>query len=356
MSKFPKLVAGTALATLIALPAFSQTFGLGRAALPEEIAAWDLDVSPDGTGLPEGQGTAEDGEMLFSDNCAACHGEFAEGVDRWPVLAGGFDTLARQDPVKTVGSYWPYLSTVWDYVHRSMPFGNAGTLSADDTYAIVAYILYSNDLIEYDAVLSKETFLDVEMPNADGFFEDDRETAEAAFWGREPCMENCKESVEITMLATVLDVTPDEGGAEEVELAAADTGETATPVEEPAAEPAAEPVEEPVMAAADPELIAEGEDVFKKCKACHKVGEGAKNGTGPMLNGIVGHAAGANGDFKYSGSLADAAAGGLTWTPEELDAFLADPKGYMKGTKMSFVGLKKDEDRQAVIAYLSTFQ
>ena len=184
MSKFLEVVAGTALATLIALPAVAQTYGLGRPALPEEIAAWDLDVSPDGTGLPEGQGTAENGEMIFSENCASCHGEFAEGVDRWPVLAGGFGTLNRQDPVKTVGSYWPYVSTVWDYVHRSMPFGNAGTLTADDTYAIVAYILYSNDLFEYDAVLSKETFLDVEMPNADGFYEDDRETAEAAFWGR----------------------------------------------------------------------------------------------------------------------------------------------------------------------------
>jgi cytochrome c len=300
--------------------------------------------------------------MIFSENCASCHGEFAEGVDRWPVLAGGFGTLNRQDPVKTVGSYWPYVSTVWDYVHRSMPFGNAGTLTADDTYAIVAYILYSNDLFEYDAVLSKETFLDVEMPNADGFYEDDRETAEAAFWGQEPCMENCKDSVEITMLATVLDVTPDEAGdeggdeaaeapaaAEEVQMAAAEA------TEEPAPAADADTTAAGAMSEPDPELVAAGEDVFKKCKACHKVGEGAKNGTGPTLNGIVGHSAGANPDFKYSNALKDAAAGGLTWTPEDLAAFLANPKDFMKGTKMSFAGLKKEEDQQAIIAYLSTF-
>ena len=91
---------------------------------------------------------------MFVDRCASCHGEFAEGADNWPVLAGGFDTLADEDPVKTVGSYWPHLSTAWDYISRSMPFGEAGTLTADETYAIVAYILYSNDLVDDDFELS----------------------------------------------------------------------------------------------------------------------------------------------------------------------------------------------------------
>lgn len=184
-------------------------FGLGRQATEDEIAAWNVDVSPDGTGLPEGQGSVADGEEIFSEKCAACHGEFAEGVDNWPKLAGGDDTLADEDPLKTVGSYWPYLSTTWDYVHRSMPFGNAGTLTADETYAIVAYILYSNNMVEDDFVLSKENFASVKMRNADGFIVDDRAEKEYAKWRAEPCMENCKDEVKITRKATVLDVTPD---------------------------------------------------------------------------------------------------------------------------------------------------
>ena len=210
MSKFLNIVAGTALAsTLIAAPAMAEKYGLGRPALDEEVAAWNLDVSPDGTGLPEGSGNAYDGEEIFADNCAVCHGDFAEGIDNWPKLAGGKDTLDHEDPLKTVGSYWPYLSTTFDYVRRSMPFGSAQTLSNDDVYAIVAYILYSNDLIDDEFELSKETFFDVEMPNADGFIVDDRTTSEAHFWTDAPCMENCKEKVEITMRAAVLDVTPE---------------------------------------------------------------------------------------------------------------------------------------------------
>jgi len=352
MSKFLKATAIAAACAMVAPPALAEKFGLGREALPEEIAAWDLDVSPDGTGLPEGSGSVEDGEMLFSENCAVCHGEFAEGVGNWPELAGGDGTLADKDPVKTVGSYWPYLSTVWDYVHRSMPFGNAQSLSVDDTYAITAYILYSNYLVEDDFVLSHENFLEIEMPNADGFIVDDREEVEAHFWNAEPCMENCKDTVEITMRAAVLDVTPEEAGAEEATEEEASAAEPAA--EEPAAE---EPVVEVAAAAApDPEMVAAGEKVFKKCKACHQVGEGAKNRTGPVLNGVLGAPAGHLEDFKYSGALMDMAAAGLVWDQENLTAFLADPRGFMKGTKMGFAGLRKEEDLEAIIAYLSTYQ
>ncbi|AAV94303.1 c-type cytochrome [Ruegeria pomeroyi] len=347
MSKFPKLTLTASLAALmLSAPAWAGEFGLGRPALPEEIAAWDLDVSPDGTGLPAGSGSVEDGEMVFADNCAICHGDFAEGVDNWPKLAGGMGTLDRDDPLKTVGSYWPHLSTAWDYVNRSMPFGNAQSLSPDEVYAIVAYILYSNDLVDDDFVLSNENLAAFELPNAEGFIIDDRETAEAHFWTAEPCMENCKDTVEITMRARVLDVTPDAGGAEEASAEAEEA-----PVTEAAAEPA--PVAE---AALDPALVAEGEKTFKKCKACHQVGEGAKNKTGPTLNGIVGHAAGAVDGFKYSKPMQAAGEGGLVWTEAELAAFLAKPKAYMKGTKMSFAGLKKDEDIAAVIAYLKSFE
>ena len=185
-------------------------FGLGRLATGNEVAAWDIDVRPDGAGLPEGSGNVEDGEIVFADNCAICHGDFAEGVGRWPVLAGGQDTLTDDRPVKTIGSYWPYLSTVWDYVNRAMPFGNAQTLEADDVYAITAYLLYMNDLVDDDFELSRGNFLEVRLPNEDNFLMDDREETEAGFVGGEVCMENCRESVEITSRAQVLDVTPEE--------------------------------------------------------------------------------------------------------------------------------------------------
>lgn len=350
MSKFPKVIAAAAVSFALTLPAYAGTYGLGRPALPEEIAAWNIDVSPDGTGLPVGAGDALTGEEVFAEKCAVCHGDFAEGVDNWPKLAGGQGTLDHEDPLKTVGSYWPYLSTTWDYVNRSMPFGAAQTLEPDEVYAIVAYILYSNDLVDEDFVLSNETFADVTLPNAEGFFVDDRLQSEAHFWKPEPCMADCKDSVEITMRARVLDVTPEEAVATEavVEEAAAE------PVAaEPVVEAAAEPVVEAV--ALDPELVAMGAKVFKKCKACHKVGEGAKNSTGPILNGIFGATAGMVEGFKYSKPMLAAGEDGLVWNEEALAAFLTKPRKFMKGTKMSFAGLRKERDIEAVVSYLRSF-
>jgi cytochrome c len=345
MSKYLKTTAILTACSLLATPVMAEKLGLGRAALPEEIAAWNGEVHPDGTGLPEGSGDAIIGEELFAVQCAACHGDFAEGIGNWPKLAGGMGTLDREDPLKTVGSYWPYLSTGFDYIKRSMPYGNAGTLTDDETYAILAYILYSNDLIEDDFVLSAETFLDVEMPNAGGFVLDDRADTEYAIWSGEPCMSDCKDApVEITMRAMVLDVTPQQEAAGAV---------VAAP--EAVAEPAAAPAPEVTAAAFDADLAAAGEKVFAKCKACHQVGEGAKNRTGPMLNGIVGHPAGAIDGFRYSKPMAQAGTDGLVWSEDTLAAFLADPRGYMKGTKMSFAGLKAEEDQRAVIEYLKSF-
>ncbi|UWR56605.1 c-type cytochrome [Phaeobacter inhibens] len=343
MSKFPKVIAATSVALTLAIPAAADKFGLGRPALSEEIAAWDVDVAPDGTGLPKGSGDVFTGEEVFAEKCAVCHGDFAEGVGNWPKLAGGQGTLDHDDPLKTVGSYWPYLSTTWDYVNRSMPFGDAQSLTPDEVYAIVAYILYSNDLVDDEFVLSDATFADVELPNVDGFVLDDRLEAEKHFWNPEPCMENCKDSVEITMRAMVLDVTPEEDRAD----APADV----EPVEDTAAEqPAEVPVE--VVVALDPELVAKGEKTFRKCKSCHQIGEGAKSKTGPILNGIIGAPAAHVEGFRYSKAMKAAAEDGLVWDEAELAAFLAKPKTYMKGTKMSFAGLKKDVDIEAVIAYL----
>jgi cytochrome c2 len=347
MSKFLKSAALVAALGLTASPVLAEKFGLGRTALPEEIAAWDGDVSPDGTGLPAGSGVAIDGEEIFATQCASCHGDFAEGIDNWPKLAGGADTLDHDDPLKTVGSYWPYLSTGYDYIKRSMPYGNAGTLSDDEVYAILAYILYSNDLIEDDFVLSKETFFDVEMPNVNGFIVDNRADTEYAQWTGEPCMTNCKDEVKVTMRAMVLDVTPEEEGAAEP---------AAVEVAEVTEEPVQEEAPEVVAASFDADLAAQGEKVFKKCKACHQIGEGAKNRSGPILTGVVDNPAGVIDGFKYSKALMKMADAGLVWTEAELTAFLAKPKAYMKGTKMSFAGLKKESDQAAIVEYLKSFE
>ena len=191
---------------------------LGRAATPDEIAAWDIDISPDGAGLPEGSGTVAEGEVLYSAQCASCHGDFGEAIGRWPALAGGQGTLTDERPVKTVGSYWPYLSTVYDYIRRAMPFGNARSLSNDDVYALTAYVLYLNDIVtEEDFSLSRENFTSVKLPNESGFIGDDR-FSEPHYKAAEPCMTDCKPGkAKVSMHAAVLDVTPDSEDGDEAE-------------------------------------------------------------------------------------------------------------------------------------------
>lgn len=199
-------------AVALAIPfaaAAAEKTGLGRPALPEEVKAWDIDVRPDGLGLPDGKGSVSEGEALFQTKCSACHGEFGEGAGRWPVLAGGKDSLKSDRPEKTVGSFWPNTSTVFDYVHRAMPFGDALSLKPDEVYALTAYILNLNDLVPSDFVLSKDNFPKA-LPNEKGFYDDDRETTEKSFWKKDPCMTNCKVKVEITGHAANLDVTPDD--------------------------------------------------------------------------------------------------------------------------------------------------
>ncbi len=330
-------------------PSIEGGYGLGRPALTEEVAAWNTDIRPDGMGLPEGSGDVWTGEEVFVEKCAMCHGDFGEAVGRWPVLAGGQGTLENEDPVKTIGSYWPYLSTVYDYVNRAMPFGDASTLTADEVYAITAYLLYLNNEVEDDFTLSSDNFTEMRLPNEDNFFMDDRMESEFPVFVRaDICMENCKDEVEITMHASVLDVTPEEEGAEETEEST-----TEAPAEETAAEA---PAEEAVVEAAafDPELAAAGERVFGKCRACHKVGDGARNGTGPQLNGVVGRGIGALDDFRYSDVFQEAHANGDTWNEDNLGAFLANPRDAMPRTRMSFAGLRDQGDIDAVIEYLKS--
>lgn len=345
-----QLTGGAAASLTVPAPVIDSAYGIGRPALEEELAAWNVDVLPDGRGLPEGRGDVFKGEEVFVEKCAACHGDFAEGVGNWPVLAGGFDTLGYKDPVKTVGSYWPHLSTAWDYINRSMPFGEAGTLTADETYAIVAYIMYSNDMVDDNFELSRENFTDVEMYNSDGFVVDDRPELEYAQWRTEPCMTNCKPTVEITMRATFLDVTPEGGGESVMNHASTDD----SPVFSASTDASDESAAESGAAGVDPALIAAGEGAFRQCKTCHEIGEGATNRTGPVLNGMLGRTIGSVDGFRYSGAFQEASASGTVWTEVNLATFLADPRGMMAGTKMSFRGVRDEAEIAALLAYIQS--
>jgi S-disulfanyl-L-cysteine oxidoreductase SoxD len=212
MSKCRSFAVAALLTAALAGAASAQSakLNLGHAATPAEIAGWDIDVRPDGQGLPPGKGSVKEGEALYMSKCAACHGEFGESAGRWPQVAGGTGSLASNDPVKTVGSYFAHLSTVIDYVRRAMPFGDAQSLTNDELYAVVAYMLFLNDIVDEKFVLSRDTYRSVKMPNAGGFYDDDRDTAEKAFWNAQPCMTDCKADVKITGRARVIDVTPDE--------------------------------------------------------------------------------------------------------------------------------------------------
>jgi cytochrome c len=231
MSKSPRrspaLVAASAalaaalLAPLTAPAPYAQTvqrLDIGRIATTAEIAGWDIDVRPDGQGLPPGRGTVKEGEQLYVERCAACHGEFGEGAGRWPLLAGGQGSLATHDPVKSVGSYWPYASTLIDYIRRAMPFGAAQTLTNDELYAITAYVLYLNDVItSEDFELNERNFTTIRLPNQPHFVDDDREVTEKAFW-REPCMRDCLPGeARVVGRARALDVTPEPGTGPKVE-------------------------------------------------------------------------------------------------------------------------------------------
>jgi S-disulfanyl-L-cysteine oxidoreductase SoxD len=213
MSRFPEW-RSLALATVVSLTLFdsasAQKIGVGRELSAAELKGWDIAVRPDGHGLPPGKGTAAKGEEIFQAQCASCHGEFGEGKDKWPVLAGGHGTLKHDRPEKTIGSFWPYASTIFDYVKRAMPFGNAQSLTDNEVYAVTAYLLQLNDIItDANFELNATTIQTVKMPNAGGFDDDDRETTERHFWRRKPCMTDCKKETAIVGRARSLDVTPD---------------------------------------------------------------------------------------------------------------------------------------------------
>lgn len=159
-------------------------FGIGKPASPAEIAAWDIDIRADGVGLPPGRGSVHDGKALYADHCAACHGERGQGAPAGSLgarqaapfepLVGGAGTLGTARPVKTVGSFWPYATTLFDFVNRAMPFNAPQSLSPDQVYAVSAYVLYLNGLVAEDAVLDAASLPKVRMPNRNGFTTDPR--------------------------------------------------------------------------------------------------------------------------------------------------------------------------------------
>ncbi|RLA35050.1 MAG: cytochrome c [Gammaproteobacteria bacterium] len=140
--------------------------GLGKAISMEELAKVDYTVLPNGYGLPEGSGNAENGAVVYAQNCLACHGE--DGTDGLnDRLVGGLGSLTTDKPVKTVGSYWPYATTLFDYVRRAMPYQAPGSLTNNQVYAVTAYILFLNGIVEEDAQLNAQTLPNVKMPNRD---------------------------------------------------------------------------------------------------------------------------------------------------------------------------------------------
>ncbi len=151
----------------------SPKYGVGRSATPGEIRDLGTAIAPDGTGLPEGSGTVAAGREIFAAKCSRCHGEKAEG-GIGPPLVGGQGTLRTAKPLKTVGSFWPYATTVFDYINRAMPFDQPGLLKPPEVYALVAYILNLNGIIGSTDVMDAKSLPKVKMPNRDGFVADPR--------------------------------------------------------------------------------------------------------------------------------------------------------------------------------------
>ncbi len=169
----------------LAQAAENGKYDIGEPVTQQQIAGWNIDVSPSGDNLPKGQGSVAEGEKIYANKCASCHGDKGQGkpMDK---LVGGQGTLASDKPVKTIGSYWPYATTVYDYVHRAMPFNNPQSLKPDEVYAVTAYLLHLNDILPADATLDQDSLPKVQMPNRDGFFPDPRPDT-----SNTPCME-CK--------------------------------------------------------------------------------------------------------------------------------------------------------------------
>lgn len=149
---------------------WSQSVGLGTPISEDLLRSFDQIVEPDGIGLPDGSGTPLQGKLVFETRCQACHGATGEGTIANTTLVGG-NMQSESAPVQTVGSYWPYATTLFDYVRRAMPADSPKSLSDTEVYQVVAYVLYLNGIINQYAVLNKESLLTIQMPNKDGFID-----------------------------------------------------------------------------------------------------------------------------------------------------------------------------------------
>ena len=193
------LCAGMLAAGTVALAAEPGYYGYGERATPGQTAGWDIDArGEDGVGLPPGSGTVRRGEDVYAEQCAACHGTFGEGEGRFPKLVGGAGTLRDDRPELTVGSYWPFAPTLWDYINRAMPMPAPHTLSADDVYALTAYILNLNDIVPNEFVADRESLPNVKMPNRDSFIWTDPRPDTMA----KPCMSGCADPGDIKIIST----------------------------------------------------------------------------------------------------------------------------------------------------------
>jgi cytochrome c len=163
------LIAASVLAVVSAVAVAAEGPNLGRVATPEEIASWDISIGPDGAGLPPGSGTPKQGETVYAAKCVACHGEKGAGKPNDQIVGGQGTLPGDKPPVKTVGSFWPYATTIFDYVRRAMPYNESKSLTNDEVYAVVAYILNLNGIITDNDTMNAQTLPKVKMPNRDGF-------------------------------------------------------------------------------------------------------------------------------------------------------------------------------------------
>ncbi len=193
----------SAAIVLLALPLLASaappTYGFGKPATAQEIAGWDIDVRPDGKGLPKGRGSVADGQAIYDEKCASCHGTFGES-NSYLQIAGGVGSLKSDEPIRTTGSKLNYATVLWDYINRAMPFNAPQTLKPDEVYALTAYVLNLNDIVPADAVLDQDSMPRLKMPNRDGF------TTDHGFMTRDgkpdtrntACMKDCVREVKLS--------------------------------------------------------------------------------------------------------------------------------------------------------------
>ncbi|MDB5884202.1 MAG: h16 [Polaromonas sp.] len=165
--------AGLLVGSLCSVSASAQPYGLGLPATAAAIAAWDIDVDALGRGLPPGRGSVAQGAVLYADKCAACHGANGEGKPA-DALVGGTGTLTNPGLSKTVGSFWPYATTLYDFINRAMPYTAPQSLRPSEVYALTAWLLHRNGIVPADAVLDAGNLAQVSMPNRAGFVADTR--------------------------------------------------------------------------------------------------------------------------------------------------------------------------------------